>query len=151
MTETALALDITVGQEGVVGRAVGLGGLALLDEAVLPETSKDALDDGGMLVGGSAAEDVELDSKPIVDVLVDGVILGAQCRRIHALGERLCLGRGAVLIRTTDINRWETPRLAKASKNVGRLRGLVSDSKYAAQVAQSRRNRDAWRGRRGGM
>jgi hypothetical protein len=81
---------------------------------------------------------------------VDGVILGAQCRRIHALGERLCLGRGAVLIRTTDINGWETPRPAKAGKNVGRLRGLVSDSKYAAQVAQSRRNRDAWRGRCGG-
>lgn len=129
MADTALALDIAIGQEGIVCGAVGLGGLALLDEAVVPEAGEDVLDDGSVLGGGGAAKDVEVDPEPVVDVLVDRVILGAQCGRIHSLGKRLCLCRSAVLIGPADIDGWEAPCPAKARKDVGRLVGLVSDSK----------------------
>jgi hypothetical protein len=98
MAKAALAFDIAVSQEGRVSRTVGLCSLALLDEAVVPEASEDILDYGRVLGGRSAAEDVEVDPEPVVYVLVDRVILGTQCGRIHALGKRLCLCRGAVLI-----------------------------------------------------
>lgn len=122
MAETALSLNIAVGEEGRVGGAVGLGGLALLDEAVLPQADEDVLDDGGVLGGGRAAEDVEVEPEPVVDVLVDRVILGAQGCWIHTLGERLRLCRGAVLVRTTDVDGGKTPSTAKPGKDVGRLR-----------------------------
>ncbi len=121
MADAALALNIAVGQEGLVRRAVGLGGLALLDEAIVPEAGENALDDGGVLRGGRAAEDVEVDPEPVVDVLVDRVILGAQGGRVHTLGESLCLCCGAVLIGPADINRREAPRPAVAGKNIGGL------------------------------
>ncbi len=121
VADAAFAFDIAVGQEGFVCRAVGLGGLSLLDEAVLPEASENALDDGGVLRGGRAAKDVEVDPEPVVDVFVDRVILGAQGGRVHPLGESLCLRCGAVLIGPADINRREAPRPAIASKNVGGL------------------------------
>ncbi len=108
--------------------AVSLGGLALLDEAVFPEARKHRLDDECVLICGSATKDIKVDPEPVVDVLVDRVILGTQCGWVHPLGERLCLCRGAILIGTTDIDGWQTPRPAKPSKNVCRLEnGLISD------------------------
>lgn len=121
MADAALALNIAVGQEGVVGGTVGLRRLALLDVAVLPEAGENVLDDGRVLGRGSATEDVELDPEPVVNVLVNGMILGAQGGRIHALRERLCLGRRAVLIRTADIHGWQTSCPAEAGEHVCRL------------------------------
>lgn len=121
MTKAALALDIAVGQKGRVSWAVSLGCLTLLDVAVIPETSEDVLDDSSVLVSGRAAEDVKIKPEPVVDVLVDGVILGAQCGRVYPLRERLSLCRGAILIRTTDIDGWKAPRPAEPGKDVCRL------------------------------
>ena len=58
----ALALDEAVGEEGVVGLdgAEGLARLALLDEAVVPEVLEDLLDDGGVVGGGRAVEDIKV-------------------------------------------------------------------------------------------
>ena len=84
--------------------AVSLGCLTLLDVAVVPETSEDVLDDSGVLVRGRTAEDVKIEPEPVVNVLVDGVILGAQRRRVYPLRERLRLRRGAVLVRAADID-----------------------------------------------
>lgn len=100
-----------------------MGGFALLDEAILPEASEDVLDDGGVLVGRSAAEDVKVEPEPVIDILVDGVIFGTQRGRVHALGERLCLGSSTILIRTAHIDGWKTPRPTKPGKDVGGLRG----------------------------
>ncbi len=123
MAQAALALDIAVGQEGRVGGAVGLGGLALLDEAVVPEAGEDVLDDGGVLGGRGAAKDVKVDAEPVVDLLVDRVILGAQCGGVDALGQRLGLCRRAVLVRPADVDCWETPGPAEAGKDVCGLEG----------------------------
>lgn len=121
MTKAALALHISVGQERRVSRAVSLSCLTLLDVAVVPETSEDVLDDSSVLVCGSLTEDVKIKPKPVVDVLVDGVILGAQCCWVYPLRERLSFCRGAILIRTADIDGWKAPRPAEPGKDVGRL------------------------------
>lgn len=98
VANAALALNVAVRQEGRVGRAISLGGLALLNEAVLPEARENVLDDCCVLLRGSAPEDIEVDPEPVVDVLVNGVILGTQCGRINPLGQCLGLCRSAVLI-----------------------------------------------------
>lgn len=77
MAQTALPLNVAVGQERVVSRAVRLGRLALLDVAVVPQTDENVLDDRGVLIRRGAAKDVELKAEPVVDIFVDRVILGA--------------------------------------------------------------------------
>jgi hypothetical protein len=101
-----------------VGGAVGLGGLALLDEAVVPEAGEDVLDDRGVLGGRGAAKDVEVDAEPVVDLLVDRVILGAERGGVDALGQRLGLCCCAVLVGPADVDGWETSGPAEAGKDV---------------------------------
>ena len=111
-----------------MSRAVGLGGLALLDIAVLPQLGEDGLDDVGMLGSGRAAKDIEVEPEPVINVLVNCVILGAQFGRGHSLGQRLCLCCGAILVGTAHIERWQAPGPAEASKDVcGLCVGSVSD------------------------
>jgi hypothetical protein len=100
MADGALALDETIGQEGVVRLegAEGLACLALLDEAVVPEVLEDLLDDGGVVCGRGSVENVKVDAEPVVDAAVQGVVLGAERGRVDALLEGLGLGRGAVFV-----------------------------------------------------
>lgn len=100
VADTALSLDESIGKELVVFGvgAEGLGGLALLDVIVLPEVDEDGLDNFGLLLGRCSAENVEVDSEPVVDVLVNLVIFGTESSGLHALLERLCLGRGSILV-----------------------------------------------------
>lgn len=121
VAQAALALDEAVGEEGVVGRAVGLGGLALLDEAVLPEAGEDLLHDQRVLRRRRLAEDVEVDPEPLVDVAVDGVVFRAQLLGRHALGECLCLGGRAVLVGAADVEGLQAACPAEAGKYIGRL------------------------------
>ena len=78
--------------------AEGLTGLTLLDEAVVPEILEDALDDAGVVVGRRAVEEVGLDTEPVVDTAMQGVVLCAEGRGIDAFFEGLCLGGGSVLV-----------------------------------------------------
>lgn len=123
VADAALALDKAVGKESIVGGdgAEGLRGLLLLDEAIFPQFGEDVLDNLGVLVGWGASEDVEIDPEPVVDVLVDGVILGAKRGRVYTLLERFRLGCGAVLIGAADVQCLKASRAAEARKHVGRL------------------------------
>jgi hypothetical protein len=122
MADAALALNIAVGQEGVMGRAIGLGSLTLLDVTVLPQTGKDTLDYLGVLRGRSAAKNIKVNPEPVVNLLVDRVILGAQCGRVHSLRKRFCLSRRAIFIRATDEDSWQVACPAETGKHIGRLK-----------------------------
>lgn len=82
----------------VLDGAEGLAGLALLDEAVGPEVLEDTLDDAGVVIGRGAVEDVGLDTEPVVDTAVEGVVLCAEGRRVNAFLESLGLGGSAVFV-----------------------------------------------------
>lgn len=100
VADGAFTLDETVGKEGVVRfeAAVGLNGLTLLDETVLQKLAEDILNDIGLVLGRGAAEDVEIDSEPVVDGLVKSVVLVAEGLRVYSLLEGLGLGGSAVLV-----------------------------------------------------
>jgi hypothetical protein len=82
----------------VLDGAEGLAGLALLDEAVVPEIGEDALDDAGVVVGRGAVEDVGLDAEPVVNSAVEGVVFCAKGGWVDAFFEGLCFGGGSVLV-----------------------------------------------------
>lgn len=81
-----------------LNRAEGLASLALLDVTILPEILEEFLDDGGMVVGRGAVEDVKVEAEPVVDVAVQCAVLGAKSRRVNALFESLGFGSGSVFI-----------------------------------------------------
>lgn len=136
MAQAALALDKSIGQEFIVSRAVGLGSLALLDEAVLPEFREDLLRDLGVLRCWCLAEDVEVNAEPLVDVAVNGMILGAKSSGIGALGNSLGLGRCSILVGAANEERGKASCSAKAGKDIGRLFITKSASYFS--------NRRAW-------
>lgn len=84
MTYAAFALNEAVGEEGRVGfdGTVRLRGLSLLDETVFPEPTKDFLDYCCLLRSWGSPEDVKVNSKPIIDAFVKGMIFGTQISRI---------------------------------------------------------------------
>lgn len=149
MAYGALALDEAIGKERSVGLdgAERLAGLPLLDEAVVPETLEDVLDNGGMVDGGRTVKDVKVDAEPVVDAAVEGMVLGAEGGRVYAFLEGLCFGRGSIFVlqekdqsqlesvvhgaigkgkrrfmvthRTTDKQSLETAGSAVAGKDIG--------------------------------
>lgn len=101
----AFAVHVTVGKEHPALRAVQLRGRMLRDEAVLVQVGEHRLRDFGALVVGGAPEFVERDAEPVVDFLVNGIVMVAQLARRFLLFFRPCLGRRAVLVRAADIQR----------------------------------------------
>lgn len=100
--QRALSLDKAVGQEGVVCFAVRLDRRLLFQEAVLVEFCEDVLSDLGLLRSGSAAENVEANVEPFVDLGVQLVVFVAQLFRSALLFDRLCFGGSSVLVGTAD-------------------------------------------------
>lgn len=100
VADGAFALDETIRQEALVGlnRAERLNRLVLDNVAILVELCKDVLDNLSLVYGRCLVKDVKLDTEPVVDGLVEGVVLGAECGRIYAFFEGLCFGCGTVLI-----------------------------------------------------
>jgi hypothetical protein len=87
MADGAFALDKSISQEGVVGLdgAVGTPGFALFYVAILEELGENLLDNVGLVIRRRAVEDVKVEAEPVVDGLVQGVVLGAQSGRVDAL------------------------------------------------------------------
>jgi hypothetical protein len=75
-----------------------LGGLALLDESIVPQFAEDVLDDFCLLRRWGSAKDVKFDFEPVVDAFVDGMVFGTQSFRIYAFLQCLCFGRSAILV-----------------------------------------------------
>ncbi len=100
VADGALALDKAIGKEALMGLywAKRLDRLVLLDVAILIELCKDVLDNLGLVRGRGLVEDVKLDAEPVVDGLVEGVVLGTEGGRVDTLFESFGLGRGTVLI-----------------------------------------------------
>jgi hypothetical protein len=100
MTDAAFSLDKTVLQElGVVGNgAEGLRCLLLLDIAILPETPEDVLDDLCLLGSGCPAENIKVDSEPVVDSFVNSVVFRTELRGSYALLQCLGLRSGSIFI-----------------------------------------------------
>lgn len=71
-------LDETVGQEALVLFAIRLLGCLFSEVAVLVQLGEDVLGNLGLLCSGRPAEVVELNLEPVVDLLVDLVVLVAQ-------------------------------------------------------------------------
>jgi hypothetical protein len=77
----AFTLNITISQERAVLLAERLLGGALAKESVVIEALEDGLGDLGVLLGRGAAEVIESDVEPLVNLLVDLVILCAKLLR----------------------------------------------------------------------
>jgi hypothetical protein len=65
-----------------VGGAERLGGFSLLDETVFPKPTKDVLDYFCLLRSWGSPKNVKVNSKPIIDVFVNGMIFSTQNSRI---------------------------------------------------------------------
>lgn len=122
MADAALTLNETVREEfAVVSMCTeGLSSFTLLNIAVLPELLEDLLHNLCLLLSGCSAEDVKVDTEPVVDSLVKGVVLGAKVGGRKTLFKGLCLGSGTVLVGTTDVDSVVTSSFAVASKHVSR-------------------------------
>lgn len=128
VADAAFTLNVAIGQEGIVlgDGAEGLGGFAFLDEAILPELGEDLLGNAGVLVGGGAAELVEADAEPVVDILMKGVVLCAKSRGVYALGKGLGLGGGAILVGTANVEGGQATGAAETGEDIGRLERVGS-------------------------
>ena len=104
--DAAVSLDESVGKElAVFGvGAEGLGGLTLLDITVLPEVGKDLLNNLGLLGRRGSAEGIKVDSEPVVNSLVKGVVLCAQGGRLKTFLKSLGLGSSSVLVGAADVD-----------------------------------------------
>lgn len=125
MANAALSLDKAIRQERVVGSAVGLGGLALFDESILPQVRKDLLYDFGVLRRRGLAENIELYSEPVVDVFVKLVKLGAKRGWVNAFFKRLSLCRSTVLVGAANVEGRSAAGFAESRKHIGRLHKQV--------------------------
>lgn len=119
-------------------RTERLRGFLLLDIAVLPETPKNVLDNLCLLGSRCPAKDIKVDSEPVVDTLVNGMVLSTELRGLYAFLECLCLCGGSIFIlrqyqysasnfemgrmtnRTANKQRLVASCLAEASKSVCR-------------------------------
>jgi Co/Zn/Cd efflux system component len=77
----AFTLNVTISQEGAVLLTEGLLGGALVKESIFMEALEDSLGDLGVVLGRGAAEVIESDVEPLVNLLVDLVILCAKLLR----------------------------------------------------------------------
>mmetsp|Transcript_35423 Transcript_35423/g.67798 ORF Transcript_35423/g.67798 Transcript_35423/m.67798 type:complete len:299 (+) Transcript_35423:1976-2872(+) len=100
----ASALDETVSQELFCNLVVQLLHAVLVQQLLVHQGVEYALRDGGLLGGGGAAELVELDVEPLIDALVDLVVLVANLPRRQALLQSLGLRSSAVLVRAANVN-----------------------------------------------
>jgi hypothetical protein len=73
--------DIAVRQEALVGVGVDLLGDPLLEEAALPQGLGEALGEPVVVRRGGAAEVVPRQAEPAAEVVLNGVLLGAEGRR----------------------------------------------------------------------
>jgi len=121
----ALSLDEAVGQEGVVCFAVRLSGLLFLQEAVLVEFREDVLGNVCLLGGGGAAEDVEANVEPFVDLCVELVILVAQLFRCALLLDGLGLGGSSVLVGAANEEGGKAASLAVSATRLSAMSAQV--------------------------
>lgn len=82
-TGRALTFDESVCQKGAVLLAVELGCHSLFEVAIPVELHKDLLRNVGLQLGCGAAEYVEADVEPIIDLRVDGMILVTMFLGVH--------------------------------------------------------------------
>jgi hypothetical protein len=97
-TQRAFSLDKAVGQEGVVCFAVRLDSCLFLQEAIVVEFCEDVLSNVCLLGGGSAAEYVEANVEPFVDLCVQFVVLVTKLFRCALFLDGLGLGGSSVLV-----------------------------------------------------
>lgn len=79
-------------------RTVRLGSLSLFDISILPQTTENILDNLGLMRGRCTAKDVELNVKPIIDTLVNGMVFCAKLFRCYAFFEGFGFGGSSVFI-----------------------------------------------------
>jgi hypothetical protein len=121
MANAAFSLDESICEELAVGRirTKRLSSLSLLNITILPKLLENLLHNLRLLLGGCSAEDVEVNSEPIVDSLVKGVILGAKVGGRKSFLEGLCLGSSTVLVGTTNVDGVPASCSAIARKDIG--------------------------------
>lgn len=100
MAYGTLAFDEAISEKRVVrlDRAERLAGLPLLDQAILPKTPENFLDDGGVVGSRSTVEDVEVEAEPVINPTMQGVVLGTERRGVYALFESLGFRGSSVFI-----------------------------------------------------
>lgn len=95
-------------------RTEWLNRFSFLDITIQPELFKYTLHNLCLLRGWSSAEDVEVDVEPIVDILMDFVILGAESFWINPLFESLRFGSSPEFITSTHEEAVEASCFTKA-------------------------------------
>lgn len=125
MTQAAFTFHKAISQERVMRRTVGLFSLSLLDETILPQLSKDLLDDFCVLGSRSATKDVEIDLEPSIDIAMNGIVLGAEGGRIYTFSKGLGLGGRAIFVCAANIQRREAACSRVTGKHIcGLLRSV---------------------------
>ena len=97
-TGRALTFDESVCQKGAVLLAVELGCHSLFEVAIPVELHKDLLRNVGLQLGCGAAEYVEADVEPIVDLRVDGMVLVTKFLGCTFFHKRPRLGRSSIFV-----------------------------------------------------
>lgn len=103
MTEIALTEDKPVGQETVAGRAILLVDHLFVSVASRFVAAENVLSDFCLPLSSSSSEVIEVTVEPLIDSLVDLMIVIADLFGSFALFKGLCLCSSSILISSTDI------------------------------------------------
>ena len=104
MAHRALAPDISVSEEPLALVTVELVNHLVEGVTIGVEVLEDFLSDLGVDGRGCPSEVVKVDVEPLINLLVDNVVLVADLLRGLAFLLGFGLGRGSVLIGTTDVH-----------------------------------------------
>jgi hypothetical protein len=112
--------DVPVREETLAMATIELLNCSFQNKALGIEFFEDILHDFGLDRGGSTAEFIKTDGKPLVNIRVDGVITVAEFLGTYPFLDRPILRGSAVFIGTTYIEGIVPPEPAEPGKGIGR-------------------------------
>ena len=118
--EGAHSSHVAIREEHVAGVAPDLHHALLLQHVLLVESQEDILGDLGLARGTGASEVVEVDVEPLVNLLMQNIVLVANLLTCQSLLPSLYLGRCSVLISPTYIKTVMSLLSAKSTVHVRR-------------------------------
>ena len=131
----ALSFHVAICQERSMGLTERLLRRLLGQIAILVQLLEDGLRNFGVLFCRGATEVIEANLKPLIHLLVDLVIFGAQLFRCHLLLQSFSLRRRSVFISTTDVQCLMSTCLVE-SEDPGQHRKAGMDGEHATGVGQ---------------
>jgi len=140
----ALAANKSIGQKSLTGTAVLLLHDLFVGVSCFLERKEDFLSNLCLLLCRSPSEKISIAVEPLVDLLVDGVVLVANTLWGQAFLNCLCLGGGAILICSADIHGVVPTESAVSGIHICGEDAAddVTEMRHVVDVRQSTRNED---------